>query len=130
VETNILDLTKLGTKVHEATEEIPAPGTEENPWIGFKRIVNGQPQFYTLSGKERRRSRRADERAKAAEQRKGQARYNRQQRKAEFLAGTRRQQLRILRGEIAVSPDMQRNLERAILAEQRKHTRAVLHTEA
>lgn len=106
------------------TEEIPEPGTPENPWIGVERVVNGQKQFYALSGAERRRSIRAAKRADVAEQQKGQRRYNRQQRKQAFDAETARQQLRILKGELQVSFDMQNNLTRHILRQTKLNERA------
>jgi hypothetical protein len=121
VNNDILNLTNLGKT---ESEEIPEPGSEENPWIGFDRFVNGRKQFYALSGAERRTARRADARAKAAEQRKGQRAYNRQERKREFDAGTVRQQMRILSGELQVSFDMQNNLTAHIMRQTRLNTRA------
>jgi hypothetical protein len=124
---SILNLTKLGTRVHEATgsdQDIPEPGSEENPWIGVDRVVNGQKQFYAFSGAERRRLIRADKRAHARQQAKGQRAYNRQERKREFDAGTVRQQLRIITGELQVSPAMLDNLQGHILRQTRLNTRA------
>jgi hypothetical protein len=125
VNNDVLDLTKLGTQ----SEEIPQPGTPENPWIGVDRMVNGQKQFHALSGKELRRARRASERAAAAETAKGQRRYNRQQRKQAFDAGTVRQQLRILSGELQVSFDMQNNLTAHIMRQAKLNEREQLAPE-
>lgn len=108
------------------SEDIPEPGTEENPWIGVDRLVNGQKQFHAFSGKERRRLRRIGERDAQNEQDRGQRSYNRQQRKQAFDAGTVRQQLRIITGELEVSPDMKRNLEGHILRQTRLNERAQL----
>ena len=107
-------------------EEIPEPGAEGNPWIGFNHIFNGQRRFHALSGRERRRVRRANERADAAEQRKGERAYNRRQRQQEFAAGTVRQQMRILREEIPVTDDMMANLQSHILRQTRLNVRAEL----
>lgn len=104
--------------------EIPAPGTEHNPWIGFDRMVNGVKQFYALSGAERRQLRRHAARTEAAELRKGERRYNRQLRQREFDAGTVRQQMRILRGEIQVSAAMMSNLQSGVLQQARINQRA------
>jgi hypothetical protein len=120
VNNDILNLTNLGTP----SEEIPEPGTEGNPWIGVERLVNGQKQFHAFSGKELRRIRRADQRATVAEQRKGQRAYNRQQRQQAFDAGTVRQQLLIIQGELQVSPAMRANLEGHILRQTRLNERA------
>jgi hypothetical protein len=78
------------------------------------------------SGKQRRRIRRARERYDAKRQAAGQRAYNREQRKLEYRAGTRRGQLAILKGEVQVSPDMARNLTRAIEREQRRAEREPL----
>lgn len=102
-------------------EEIPEPGSPENPWIGTNHFVHGQKQFRTFSGSERRRLRRQIERDARNERVKGERAYNRELQKREFDAGTRRQQLRILKGEVEVSPAMRANLEGHILREQKAH---------
>ena len=125
-------LDRVNTKAGEA-EEIPEPGSEENPWIGFNRLVNGTRQFYAMSGKERRQWRRSVERGEAAEQRKGQRAYNRQQRQQAFDAGTVRAQHRILTGDLKVSPDMLANLTGHVIRETRLNERKLneqLHKDA
>lgn len=117
---DILNLTNLG---NTQSEEIPEPGTEENPWIGIDRFVNGQKQFYAFSGAERRRLIRADKRARKAEVAKGNRAYNRGLRKQAFDAGTVRQQMRILQGELPVSFDMQNNLTAHIMRQTRLNER-------
>jgi hypothetical protein len=102
-------------QLEESGEEIPEAGSDGNPWIGFEYVQNGQKKFHALSGVERRRVRRAAERAEASEQAKGQRRYNRQLRRREFDAGTVRQQARILQGEIKVTPALMGNLQTAIM---------------
>ena len=102
-------------QIEEGDGEIPEPGTEENPWIGFEYVRNGQKVFHALSGRERRQLRRRAARTEAAESALGQRRYNRLQRQREFDAGTVRQQARILQGEIPVTPAMMGNLQSAIL---------------
>lgn len=117
---DVLNLTQLGTQ----SEEIPEPGTEGNPWIGMEQTVRGQKKFHAFSGKELRRIRRADERATAAEQTKGQRAYNRQQRRQAFDAGTVRQQLRIIQGELKVTDAMRDNLTGHIMRQTRLNERA------
>jgi hypothetical protein len=117
---NILDLIPAFNK---DSDEIPEPGTEGNEWIGVKRIVNGQEVFHAFSGRERRRITRAHARYEAKRQRAGERAYNRQARKAEFNAGTRRAQLAILRGEVQVTPAMMDNLTNAIQREQAAYDR-------
>lgn len=111
------------------TEVAAKPGSEENPIVGVKRRVRGMDQFYAYSGADRRAIRRQGERDAKNESDHGRISYWKQQHAAEFKAGTRRQQLRILRGEIDVTPAMRNNLERAILAEQRAHEAAPLAQE-
>lgn len=122
---DVLNLTQLGTQ----SEEIPEPGTEGNPWIGIEQVVRGQKKFHAFSGKELRRIRRADQRATAAEQAKGQRAYNRQQRQKEFDAGTVRQQLRIITGELEVSPAMMDNLQGHIMRQTKLNEREQLAPE-
>jgi hypothetical protein len=71
---------------------------------------NGRKVTYLTPGQ----TARVDRRVKAREQRKGQKRYNRSQRKLAYEMSTRRQQIRILKGEIEVTPAMKRNLERSV----------------
>lgn len=111
------------------TEVAAKPGSDENPFLGVERFVHGSKQFIAFSGAQRRAGRRAAERAAKNESDHGRISYWKQQHAAEFKAGTRRQQLRILRGEIDVTPAMRNNLERAILAEQRAHEAAPLAQE-
>lgn len=117
---DILNLTQLGTQ----SEEIPEPGTEGNEWLGVDRLVHGQKQFYTFSGADMRRIRRQQERDTANERARGERAYNRQQRKQAFDAGTVRQQLRIISGELEVSPAMKDNLTNHILRQTRLNERA------
>lgn len=105
---SILNLTNLGIPVDD--EVIAEPGTPDNPWIGFDRVVRGQKVSHAFSGAERRRLRRQGERDRVNEQQRGERAYNRQQRKREFDAGTVRQQLAILKGDIPVTPAMMQNL--------------------
>lgn len=100
-------------------DPIPAPGTEDNPWIGFEQVVRGKKTFHAYSGSERRRLNRIVARDAKNEQERGERKYNRDQRKQAFDAGTIRQQLRILKGEIEVTPDMKRNLESHIMRQTR-----------
>lgn len=116
----ILDLTKLGNQ----SEDIPEPGSDENPWIGVERNVRGQKTFYAFSGAERRRLRRQQERDDINERERGERAYNRQVRQREYDAGTVRQQARILRGEIQASVDMQNNLTSHIMRATRLNERA------
>lgn len=118
---NILDLIPAFNK---DSDEIPEPGTEGNEWIGVKRMVNGQEVFHAFSGAERRRITRANARYEAKRQAAGQRSWNRDQRKAEFKAGTRRAQLAILRGEVSVTPAMMTNLVNSIQNEQDAYDRA------
>lgn len=113
---SILNLTNLGKP---QSEDIPEPGSEENPWIGFNRLVNGTRQFHALSGKERRQYRRAIARGEEADQRRGQRAYNRDQRRNAFDAGTVRMQAKILGGEVEVTTAMRANLEGHIIREHR-----------
>jgi hypothetical protein len=112
-----------GTETTEI-KPIPEPGHEDNPFVGIERVVHGQKQFLAFSGAQRRTLRRRQERDAKNEQDHGRIAYWKGLQKAEFKAGTRRQQLRILRGEISVSPAMKENLERAIIAEQKAHEAA------
>lgn len=121
---DILNLTNLGK-----SEDIPEPGTEENPWIGVDRVVRGQRQFYAFSGAERRQVRRSWARDEANEQARGQRAYNRQQRQQAFDAGTVRMQLKIISGEIPVSFDMLDNLTRHIVRQTKLNEREQLAPE-
>jgi hypothetical protein len=121
VNNDILNLTNLGTT---SSDEIPEPGTPENPWIGIDRVVRGQKTFYAFSGAERRRLRRQQERDDRNERERGQRAYNRQQRQQAFDADTVRQQARILTGEIEASFDMQNNLTAHIMRQTRLNERA------
>lgn len=115
-------LDRANVKPAEA-EEIPEPGTPENPWFGVDRVVSGELQFHAFSGSERRRIRRANERHEAGQQRKGERLYNRQQRKQAFDAGTVRAQMAILKGDVEVTPAMRANLEGHIVREHRINER-------
>jgi hypothetical protein len=92
-------------------------------WIGYDVVVNGARQFHATSGAERAAGRRALRRQQEREQRKGQRAYNRKRRKQEFRDGTRRQQLRILRDEVEVTPAMKQNLVTAVENAQRANAR-------
>jgi hypothetical protein len=130
--TNFFDglLDRVNSKSKgEDTEEIPTPGSEENPWIGVEQFVSGQKQFIAFSGKQRRRLRRHAERYAVKESKTGERAYNRQQRQREFDAGTVRQQARILQGDIPVSPDMMANLHGHILRQTRLNERALVEQE-
>lgn len=116
-------ISKIGTQAPQPDEVIPAPGEPGNEFIGVNRVVRGQEVFHAFSGKERRRIVRANQRAEAKQQQAGQRAYNRQQRQAAFQADTRRQQLRILKGELTVSPDMYDNLLSAVEREQKLFNR-------
>lgn len=107
-DNSILNLTNLGT--HLDGEVITAPGTPDNPWIGFDTTIRGHKTFHALSGSERRRLRRKADRDAVNERERGQRAYNRDQRKREFDADTVRQQLAILKGDIPVTPAMMDNL--------------------
>lgn len=107
-------------------DEIPAPGEPGNEWIGHKKADG---TFIAYSGEQRRHVSRARARGEAARQRAGQRAYNRSQRKAEFQAGTRRAQLRILKGEVEVTPAMRKNLETSIINEQKAHKLALTSEE-
>jgi hypothetical protein len=116
---SILDLTQLGKPKDD--EEIPEPGEPGNEWLGTEQMVNGQKQFKAWSGAQLNRIRRAMARGQAREQANGQRRYNREQRRSARLAGTRRAQLAILKGETDATPAMRQNLERAVEAEQKRN---------
>jgi len=116
-------ISKIGTQAPEPDEAIPAPGEPGNEFFGVSHVVRGQETFHVFSGKERRRIARANQRGEVKRQQAGQRAYNRQQRQAAFQADTRRQQLRILKGELTVSPDMYDNLLSAIEREQKLFNR-------
>lgn len=119
----LLDRVNAQSKDYEA-EAVPAPGQPGNEFIGTHRIVNGKKQFYAFSGAERRRLRRVHERDEAKERARGERAWNRQQRKQAFDAGTVRQQLRIITGELEVSPAMKANLESHIVRQAKLNERA------
>lgn len=111
----LLDRVNAQSKDHKDGDPIPAPGQPGNEFIGTTRIVNGKKQFYAFSGAERRRLNRVQARDKLNEQQAGERKYNRDQRRQAFDAGTVRQQLRIITGELEVNPHMKRNLESHIM---------------
>jgi hypothetical protein len=94
---------------------------ERGPGRTLTRFVNGRHVPITLltSGQEARHERRRA----AIDKAKGQRKYNRAERKKAYIAGTRRAQLAILKDEVEVTPDMRRNLERAIQVEQERNER-------
>lgn len=88
----------------------------------MRKLTDAEVQ--AVGGRQRRRIRRALDRREARQEKRGQIRYNRQQRQLAFDEGTVRQQLRILRGEVEVTPAMRENLENHIMRQHRLNERA------
>lgn len=94
-----------------ADEEIPEPGSEDNPWIGPVDPKLGRPRE-GYSGSQLRTIRRAQQRREAAQQRVGQRAYDRQQKALQRGEALVRQRQRVLDGEIEVSPALYENIVR------------------
>ena len=103
--TNLFSLPK-------GDEEIPTPGSEENPWIGPYDKKTGKT--VPLSGAQLRTARRAQERREAAQRRVGERAYNRQQKLNSKHEADNRQRERIQYGEIQVSPGQLQNTVRDV----------------
>jgi hypothetical protein len=106
----------FGTKSHEGTQQdVPTPGSKDNPWIGAVKPGAKGKDGEGISGAQRNRARRAFERAERKAQKVGNRTYNREQQRRYRLAQTRAAQLRVLKGEVG-TPAMQENLNRAVEA--------------
>jgi hypothetical protein len=105
----------------ENADVAPNGDKAEDEGIGklLTTFVGGR--FQAVFSKSPGQAARVARRIKARDQRRGQRKYNRQQAELARKTNTLRAQMRVIKGEVEVTPAARKNLERAILADQRRH---------